>query len=76
MGVKLARLAGPILVVLASEDRVTDNDATRRAFNLLRVQKRLVEVPGEHGVQFDAPDQTAKEIIDWIARFDTSIVGT
>ncbi len=66
MGVKLAKVRGPILLILAEDDRVTDNPPTLRAFELLRGTKKCVYVPGEHGVQFDAPASVSNEIVEWI----------
>jgi alpha-beta hydrolase superfamily lysophospholipase len=65
---RLARLLLPVLCVVADADRITDNDATRRAFELVPGKpKKLATVPGQHGVQFDAPDQSARLIHEWIA---------
>ncbi|MGH8165625.1 MAG: serine aminopeptidase domain-containing protein, partial [Woeseiaceae bacterium] len=62
-----AKLQIPSLVVLAERDRLADNEKHERAFHSVRsAQKKLVYVPGEHGVQFDAPDKTAWHIVGWL----------
>ena len=64
-----AKLDLPTLMVLAEDDRLSDNDKHQRAWRHLRATPRhLVSVPGEHGVQFDAPAQTAAALVDWIER--------
>ncbi|MEM9172816.1 MAG: alpha/beta fold hydrolase [Pseudomonadota bacterium] len=64
---RLAKLDYDKLVVLADEDRLSDNEKHRRAFAALRRgRKQIVSVPGEHGIQFDAPDATADAILKWI----------
>ena len=68
VGVRLVKLNVPTLMVLAGNDQVTDNAATERAFQHMRARpKRLAWVPGDHGVQFDAPDETAQMLHDWLA---------
>lgn len=58
----------PSLVILAEDDRLADNEKHRKAFAMLRAEpKRLVTVPGEHGVQFDAPGDTAQHVFDWVS---------
>lgn len=64
---RLARLRLPVLCVLAEDDRITDNDATRAAFaRVSGTPRELAVVPGEHGVQFDSPEQSAQLLVDWI----------
>jgi len=68
IGAKATRLTAPTLVVLAEADRVVDNAATKRLFDAMRASpKELRAVPGEHGVQFDAPDEVADMLHDWVA---------
>ena len=65
---RIARLRLPTLCVLAEDDRITDNEATRTAFARVRADPHVLAlVPGEHGVQFDSPDQSAELIEEWIA---------
>lgn len=64
---RLARLRTPTLCVLAADDRITDNDATRVGFGVVRATPReLVTVAGQHGVQFDSPDEAASLLSAWI----------
>jgi alpha-beta hydrolase superfamily lysophospholipase len=68
IGAKLTRLTVPTLIVLAEADRVVDNAATERLFATMRAsRKELRTVPGEHGVQFDAPHEVAAILGDWLA---------
>ena len=67
LGPRWASIRIPNLMILASEDSLSDNDKHRRAFEIVRgTPKRLEVVPGEHGVQFDAPDETGAIITDWL----------
>jgi len=67
LGPRWAGIRIPNLMILASEDSLADNDKHRRAFEIVRGKpKRLAVVPGEHGVQFDAPEETATIITDWL----------
>ena len=62
---KLGRLSIPTLVVLAKDDRATDNTQTRETFQALK-NVTFATVDGGHGIQFDAPDETARHIVSWI----------
>lgn len=67
LSVRWSKLQLPCLVVLAEDDRLSDNAKHERAFEKLRaVRKQLTRVKGEHGVQFDAPDETSAAIAEWI----------
>jgi len=67
VGAKLTRLTTPTVIVLAQADRVVDNAATRRLFGTMRAsRKELHTVPGEHGVQFDAPHEVAAILRGWM----------
>lgn len=75
IGIKLLKLPFPILMILAEEDRITDNKSTEKLFNRLKVQPRhLVYVPGEHGVQFDAPLETTNALVTWLNRFNNHLL--
>ncbi len=77
VGVKLTRLTLPTLIVLPELDRITDNGATEKAFDRMRATpKRLVRVPGEHGVQFDAPRQAADAIVNWVTEVEATGIPT
>ena len=76
IGAKATRLTAPTLVVLAEADRVVDNAATKRLFDAMRASpKELRTVPGEHGVQFDAPDEVANILHQWVAREPRSLTS-
>jgi alpha-beta hydrolase superfamily lysophospholipase len=66
---KLPGLAArlPLLLVLASDDRATDNEATEHGLLHLTENRVTVErVKSAHGIQFDAPDELALGLITWI----------
>jgi len=64
---KFLRLNIPVLVVLASDDDVVDNDATERVANRYsKADLKLVTLTGKHGIQFDACDELVDEQINWI----------
>lgn len=67
-GIRLRKLSLPTLVVLAKDDEATDNEATRKFFaKLSSPAVSLADVPGRHGVQFDAPEATVQHIVEWAA---------
>jgi len=64
---KFLRLEIPMLVVLASDDDVVDNEATERVANRYnKAAMKLVTLTGQHGIQFDACDELIDEQINWI----------
>jgi alpha-beta hydrolase superfamily lysophospholipase len=70
----LAKIGVPVHLVLAEDDRATDNAATRATFAVLP-QLVTTTVPGEHGVQFDAPDALIAVIRDLIDRLNPHPTG-
>ncbi|HEX7026831.1 MAG TPA: alpha/beta fold hydrolase [Gammaproteobacteria bacterium] len=71
IGVKLLKLPYPVLMILAEDDRITDNQTTEKLFDRLKAQpKQLVYVPGRHGIQFDAPIETANALAAWLNRLN------
>ncbi len=73
IGIKLMKLGLPTLIVLASDDRMTDNPTTARVFERLSVEpKAICYVPGEHGIQFDAPNESSVAITHWIQQFTSA----
>ncbi|MFK8077029.1 MAG: alpha/beta hydrolase [Granulosicoccus sp.] len=66
---KVLRLKTPLLVALASNDTVVDNDATRKVVERFTgAPKMLIELPGMHGIQFDACDDLVDHLSDWILK--------
>ena len=63
---RLPAIACPILCVLASRDRATDNAAATAALDKLSAPVTLVTLPGDHGLQFDAPVELAAALGDWV----------
>jgi alpha-beta hydrolase superfamily lysophospholipase len=67
LGPRWAKLGLPTLMLLASDDRLSDNSKHERAFETLRAApKKTLTIAGEHGLQFDAPRETARAIADWL----------
>jgi alpha-beta hydrolase superfamily lysophospholipase len=65
--VRLGALRLPILVVLATADRATDNAQTVRGFErLAKTQVSIEHVQGAHGLQFDAPEELARILVPWL----------
>ena len=63
---KLPKLQVPLLVVLASDDRATDNDETLRGIGKLTGSRAVFRtIAGAHGLQFDAPDALARAIAEF-----------
>lgn len=64
---RLVKLRLPLLTVLAAQDRISDNARTERLVERsIAPQKSLIELPGRHGIIFDAPDLTADACRHWI----------
>jgi alpha-beta hydrolase superfamily lysophospholipase len=63
---RLRTIAAPILCVLASRDRATDNEATLAALSTLSAPVTTVTLVGDHGLQFDAPAELAAAVGDWV----------
>jgi len=63
----LPKIEVPCMLVLADDDRATDNARTREVFDAIS-QLEHVSVPGQHGVQFDAPEELVAAVIEFVAR--------
>lgn len=62
-----AKLRVPTLMIQARDDRLSDVDKHSRAFRNVQARPRHeVCLSGGHGVQFDAPGETSKEILAWV----------
>lgn len=65
--VRLVRLRLPLLMILAAEDRISDNVRTRELFaKTSAAPNGIVDVPGGHGLLFDAPAETASACSHWL----------
>jgi alpha-beta hydrolase superfamily lysophospholipase len=63
------RVHQPVLLMLAGQDRIVDNQATRAFFDRLASQeKRIIEYPtGHHTLEFDPdPSRYAHDLVRWI----------
>jgi acylglycerol lipase len=59
----------PALLMLAGQDRIIDNDRTRRYFDLLSSRdRRVIDYPeGHHTLEFDPdPSRYALDLADWL----------
>jgi acylglycerol lipase len=64
--IQLQKLALPTLVVLAHNDRATDNEETERGVARLTAGRaEFVTIESAHGLQFDAPDVLASVLAAW-----------
>ncbi|MCC7385314.1 MAG: alpha/beta fold hydrolase [Deltaproteobacteria bacterium] len=63
---KLRAITAPKLLLLARDDRATDNERTRHALRGL-AGLHSVEVTGEHGLMFDAPEAVAQALLAFLA---------
>lgn len=63
---KLRAITAPKLLLLAQDDRATDNERTRHALRGL-ADLHAVEVAGEHGLMFDAPEAVAHALLAFVA---------
>jgi acylglycerol lipase len=78
--VRLARrrVRQPILLMLAGQDRIVDNDRTLAAVNALASTDRtVVEYPeGHHTLEFEPdPSRYARDLIDWLDRKSANCPG-
>ncbi len=65
--IRWAKLTVPCLMVLAENDRLADNDKHVQAFARLKtLEKKMTTLHSEHGLQFDAPEETAHAVISWL----------
>lgn len=58
----------PVLIFLAGNDRIIDNDATRRFLARYRDHDlRIIDYPDQtHSIQLDAPERLVRDIIAWV----------
>jgi alpha-beta hydrolase superfamily lysophospholipase len=66
---RLSQLTTPVLLLLAAADQAVNNEKTRKAFQ--RLPSRAVSfatLACNHGMQFEAPQEVAGHITDWLAR--------
>ena len=65
---KLSRLELPVSLLLGEWDRATDNAATVAAFERMASPPEIHTLPGAHGIHFDASEEFAQHIIDFVTR--------
>ena len=63
---RIGRLDLPVLLLLAEEDAATDNAATLSAFANTKVKPEIHVLPGAHGLQFDAGEELARHIVQFV----------
>jgi len=63
---RLPQLDLPTLLVLAEQDRATDNEQTIRAFQAMGRHLSVAWCKGSHGMQFDAPEELVGHLTSWI----------
>lgn len=64
---RLAWQPAPMLLLLASKDRATDNAETLRAFGKLRAGAAEIHtLEGQHGLQFECPGEVVAAMTAWI----------
>lgn len=71
----VTRIRCPLLMMLAGEDRIIDNEATRLLFGKIGSQsKRLVEYPAaQHTLEFESKrDEFIDDLLDWLGEIGTS----
>jgi len=57
----------PTLVILGQDDAVVDNASTEEIFAKLSCSRKVIaKLPGQHGIQFDAPEQVNQTLSSWI----------
>lgn len=64
-----SRVHQPVLLMLAGQDRIVENDRTRAAFErIASTDRRLIEYPeGHHTLEFDPdPARYARDLIAWL----------
>jgi alpha-beta hydrolase superfamily lysophospholipase len=68
-----SRVRVPCLLMLAGQDRIIDNDKTRRFFDRFAGDKRIFEYPqAHHTLEFEPnPDPIIDDLIAWLTRVTT-----
>ncbi|MGI9510097.1 MAG: alpha/beta hydrolase [Geminicoccaceae bacterium] len=67
--IRLVRLRLPLLTLLAEQDDISDNARMKALFERSSASpKTLIEVPGRHGIVFDAPGPVAAACRQWLDR--------
>lgn len=62
----LRKLQCPLQLLLADDDRATDNDAARAAVaRLPRERVQIAQTRSGHGLQFDAPEWLTTQLVDF-----------
>jgi len=68
---RLPKLGVPMTLVLAEHEDATDNAATLAAFaRFSSEQLRQITLPTRHGVQFEAPQELAGELVSLVHRVE------
>jgi acylglycerol lipase len=71
---RLAQLTHPVLLLLAAHDQVVDNKTTLARFQKLRrAALSSATLPCNHGMQFEAPQEIASNIKNWLTRQGVSV---
>lgn len=66
---RLPQLTHPVLLLLAGKDQAVDNKTTLAKFQRLRsAEVTVATLPHNHGLQFEAPREIARNISEWLAR--------
>ena len=74
----LARVLVPVLLLLAGEDRIVDNDGVRELMDRLMEARLEVEVyPGaDHSVQFERTGEVARRILRFVVEVERDAEST
>jgi acylglycerol lipase len=71
---RLAQLTHPVLLLLAARDQAVDNKITLARFQKLRrAAVTSATLPCNHAMQFEAPQEIANNIRNWLARQGISV---
>ena len=69
---KWVKLTLPTLILLADQDCLVDNNKTQAAYKQLRAEKKQLQLlKGGHGLQFDAPGESANFLAEWIQSIES-----
>ena len=57
----------PILLFLAGNDRIIDNDGVKEVLSASRAAVEIIEYADQtHSIQFDAPERMVTDMLEWL----------
>ncbi|MCX5819464.1 MAG: alpha/beta fold hydrolase [Deltaproteobacteria bacterium] len=77
--VAMTKINLPVLAIIAKDDRMVDNDKVTQFISHLFVgenQNRMISLKSGHALQFERPEEVAKEMIKFIRQINNRVKTT